>query len=1526
MHTDNKLANHGKQVTGDSRSQIPSVNQQAQQQQQQPPGATGGHLGPKGVGAGSHGVKSNQISPGNHGLKSVSQSVSGVGGMLKTKSKRERSVSIDSGEARNAIPASLETDAKGEGVMRSKRRCVLEKKQPYSGDEWCSGPDTEEDEDKPHTATHRDRGMAGPIHGLCDRLSTGPMPEPGGPVLGCGGGPGLKAEPVQSSQQVVYVFTTSLANSAAEAVMKGQADSILLFHQQNVPRSKLEQGHSSGKLLNLPEKVRSSSSPPTGTPKSQSGTPRPASAGVGGPLHPAGTPSSSGHSDTESSQTRPGGASSNNSIVAHRSEGGSTALPAGLVPGGGDGEGVGGLPLPASTISPSQSPSVQSAHLQSDPGHRIGPGNRDGLSKEQLEHRERSLQTLRDIERLLLRSGSSGVPGDPGGSNSNPPNNPSNINNNSERSGILDDSDNGTNNSGNCGSGNMLSTSLAQLASMKKYEEPLQSIISQTQSLSGPTIDNPQMDSHHNLPQHSHHQLSSPGVDMGPLLGPEGLTPEQVAWRKLQEEYYQEKRRQQEMQPHTHPQHFRMIPEMGMHGGPVMMRGPPPPYHSKPGDQQWGPGNMMGGGISGNARVLDMHQEGPRGPRFLGQIPRGPHGGGGFPGSPGGVFPMEGLGPQRPTRPGMIWLDDMPNNMGGGGPFHGCYPSGPPQHLQGDPEHLLTREEMFRLMEKRQMQGLPRFELDRLAKQQQQGSLGSRIMDNPGGPDFPNLGMGRGPPPTRGDPMDFPGSREIMGSPGGGPQMRDLVDSPLGGNVGMNMNQPMNVQQQQMALSQKLRGGPAGGGPLGDMFSPGEISRIRASQNGRGGNKGIMPGPDGPFQFPNQGPFSGAQVEGPYLQQPGPEMFGPEQQGPNQMGGTLRLSHMPMGGGLRRADLGSRHPSDQSLNVNPLTSPSLPPPHQLKSPSLDQEPSPLLPSPSAPGLKSPSQIPSAGHHPPLPPASGAGTPSSSSIKSPQVMGSSNLGLHSPSASPGQLKSPAMAVGSPGWTSPKAALPSPGGPTSGKVVGNGGNGAAETGQALPPRSSNSTPISQPGSINPSMPFTSSPDAPPSQNPLSLIMSQMSKYAMPSSTPLYHDAIKTIATSDDEMLPDRPLLSGVSIGGNMGNPASSQMLVSQSSIGPHSDPQSPMGIPSQGQQQLSHDTSGPVLSSPNQMVLPSINSAMMGGGAPDGIGPCTVSPISQIQIAGFPRMQLPPHGPMHSPGGGMAQNFSQSGDNILPPQQLHLMSKGHPHQRPSHPSDSFASLPMGDGPDLSEVIRPTHTGIPEFDLSRIIPCDKPSSILQYFPKSEPHQNPHQGPPSQQPSSQQLLKQLSSSGPPHGGGPSSNPHLANLQNMMAEQQLPPHPSHGGIRQSMGMSQGGSRGMVSGGGMGPMCPPGHMMGRTGMVPQQQLQQQQAMMASGLLHHPSNPYPPGMMSSQQHPHNLMAQQNIMMMQAKQRSMPIPGDPFGPQASLMSPQGPMMAPPHPQSAMMGPQSLRQRGMSLDSPIGYGPGGMANMPF
>lgn len=705
-------------------------------------------------------------------------------------------------------------------------------------------------------------------------------------------------------------------------------------------------------------------------------------------------------------------------------------------------EDAGAITHPAPTHSPSGSPSILSTHLQSDTGQRNGPGSSDGLSKEQLEHRERSLQTLRDIERLLLRSGQNGGPGDTSSSNNSASNNVSNLNNNNntDNSGILEDSDNGTNSSRNCSSGNMLSSSLSVMGGMKRYEEPLQSIITHTQTIGGPALDSPQMDSHQYLQQHSHHQMSSPGVDMGPLLGAEGLTPEQMAWRKLQEEYYIEKRRQQEMQPHTHPHHFRMMTEMGMHGGPMVMRGPPPPYHSKPGDQQWGPGNRMGGGMGGNARLIDMHQDGPRGPRFLGQMQRGPAGAGAFPGIPGGVFSVDGVGPQKPTKPGMIWLDDVQNNMGGGGPFHGCYPGGQLQNLQGDPE--------FSIIEKLQMQRLSRFELERLTKQQHQENLGSRMMDSQGGTYITNLGMGQGPPPSRSDPMDYPGSREMIGSPGRGPQMRDLVNSPLGSNMTINMNPQMNVQQQQqIMLSQKLRGGPAGGPAFCDIFSPGDISRIRASQNVRMGNKGMIPGPDGLFQFSNQGPFSGGQVEGPYHQQPGPEMFGPDQQELNQVRGISRLSHVPMTGGLRETDVSPRHPSDLSINVNPMTSPSLPPPLQLKSPCLNQDSSPLLPSPSAPRMKSPSQISSLGHRPPLPPASGAETPPSSSMKSPQLLGSANLVLHSPSASPGQLKSPAIAAHSPGWASPKTALPSPAGPPNGKLMGNGRSSSTETGKSI-----------------------------------------------------------------------------------------------------------------------------------------------------------------------------------------------------------------------------------------------------------------------------------------------------------------------------------------------------------------------------------------------------------------------------------------------------------------------------------------------
>lgn len=78
---------------------------------------------------------------------------------------------------------------------------------------------------------------------------------------------------------------------------------------------------------------------------------------------------------------------------------------------------------------------------------------------------------------------------------------------------------------------------------------------------------------------------------------------------------------------------------------------------------------------------------------------------------------------------------------------------------------------------------------------------------------------------------------------------------------------------------------------------------------------------------------------------------------------------------------------------------------------------------------------------------------------------------------------------------------------------------------PPSAPSSSTSNQPGSMNvpgslpSSSPYTMPPEPTLSQNPLSIMMSRMSKFAMPSSTPLYHDAIKTVASSDDDSPPAR-----------------------------------------------------------------------------------------------------------------------------------------------------------------------------------------------------------------------------------------------------------------------------------------------------------------------------------------------------------------------------------------------------------------------
>ncbi|KYO43092.1 B-cell CLL/lymphoma 9-like protein isoform A [Alligator mississippiensis] len=1377
MHPDNKLTNHGKTGNSGAQSQHHNVSQ----------GPTC-NLGSKGVGAGNHGGKASQISPGNSGLKNSQNAVPNFGS-LKGKGKRERSISVDSGEQREASTPSLDTEPKGEVAPRSKRRCVLERKQPYSGDEWCSGPDSEED-DKPVSSAHN-CNVADPAMSTAPQLGPGsnPLPslnETGSSSTPHGATPGLRPDGTGSGSgstgkqpsQFVYVFTTNLANTAAEAVLQGRADSILAYHQQNVPRAKLDQAPAP-KVLAGAEQLPINP-PAANTPQSQ-------------PPAPQGT-----------------------------------------------GNGQAGL------------------------GPR-NPLNSEGLSKEQLEHRERSLQTLRDIERMFLRSG--------------------------EAEPFLKSNQSASEGSAAPQPQPPPAQPPPPPTAMKKYEEPLQSMISQTQSLGGPSLE-------HEVPHH-------PGSDMGQQmnmmmqrLNQDNLTPEQVAWRKLQEEYYEEKRRKEEqISIHGRPMQEMMIPQ-SMSG--MIMRGPPPPYHSKPGEQ-WPPG--MGSQLRGPIDVQDPMplRGGPfPGPRFPGsQMQRVP----GF----GAMqnMPMDALGPmnamQRPVRPGMGWSDDMPP-IGGPGNFpqgNLPYPSG-----QGDPERFMTpraREEILRhqLMEKRPV-----------AVQRPMGMSGSsmsqgmemermiqahRQMD-------PSMFPGQMPGESLGGAplgMDFAGTRGMLSPPMSQSSLRDM-DTPLGPgnlnmnmNVNMNMNMNLNVQmtpQQQMLMSQKMRG-PDMMGHQG--MSPEEVTRARA-QNG---SSSVMMGTPQkmmiPSQFASQGQQGFPGGQGPYHSLPqemgsSSDMFTPEQGTlpVGTIGSTTRLSHIPLppasnpppsqGASIHPAPsrgLG-RRPSDLTISIGQMNSPGM---GHLKSPTLSQVHSPLGTSPSA-NLKSP-QTPS--QMVSVPPANPAGP-----LKSPQVM-SSSLSVRSPTSSPSRLKSPSMAVPSPAWVpSPKTTLSSPG-----------------VSQSKQPISMNSA--SSLGGME--------QDPSPSQNPLSLMMSQMSKYAMPSSTPLYHNAIKTIATSDDELLPDRPMLPPGSMAGVAGNQPNQLHL---NSVGPASS-QSPMGMSLPGQQPLSHEPPTSMMSSPNPLGsnipmhpgaqgagIPSQNPMMLPPGHQDPLNQqCGPVPNSSQMIPSsqlvFPRMQQP-HGAMPSPAAGMPmapgggggpglqqhyppgmalppEDLPSQQPGQMPPQQ-HLMGKSIPPRiGEPYPAVLPGVASVLNDPELSEVIRPTPTGIPEFDLSRIIPSEKPSSTLQYFPKGD----------TQVPKSQP-----------------SNLHLMNLQNMMTEQTT--------VRPGMAApSLPGQQSVQRGLGM-PMCHPGQVpvLGRTGMPPQQ------GMMGSSMHQ--------GMMSPQQ---SLMAQQNFMLMQAKQRSMSVSGEMYAQAGHMMSPQGSLMGPP-PQQNLMVTHQMRQRSVSLDSQMNYlpGPGNMANLPF
>ncbi|XP_048834647.1 B-cell CLL/lymphoma 9 protein isoform X3 [Brienomyrus brachyistius] len=1424
--------------------------------------------------SGSHASKGPQGAMANLGLKNGQGLNSGNG--AKGKVKRERSTSVESFEQRDTGTPNNELEQKDPGI-RAKRMCVAERRQPYSGTDWCSGGESDEDDPgffncNSSDVKPQDSGSLPSANAGISRSST--------PSHNAVGGQNAISETASSqkaSSKVVYVFTTEMANKAADAVITGHADTIITYHMKNISNAKGDKPHlpvnnQMGPLRNEPKPMQQGAAtpqaahpseqnhqlgakvpqpgqqPPNQPAQSQQQPPGAKPGGLtqdgamSGPMDAKSLPSSSPHNTTPQDGT--------SSSQPSCTPGPQSTFPSLEPPKGGD-------------------PKLTAQHHQQLANEIMSSmgDNPEGLSQEQLEHRERSLQTLRDIQRMLfpddkdMTAMGQGNPGAP------PPN-----------AGMME--------------------------GMPKKPEPgpLQAMMAQSQNLGkpgpvsrpeGPNFGPP---SHRDMP-FSPDELGPPppGPPMNSHPGPEHgdhMTPEQMAWLKLQQEFYEEKKRKQEQMQHR-PMSDMMLHQHGPRG---MIRGPPPPYQMNPGEV-WGPG--------GPEPFPDQMNMGPRG---MGP----PHHMQRMPGFPGMMNPDIDGGPNPMPRPGMNWPDDMPKMGDGRGflPGQGVF-GGPGGRGERFPNPQSVQEAMFQQgMGDKQQMGLPPgmvMDMNRMMGNQRPMDPGN---NNGGGAMFPRMPV-EGPmsPSSR---MEFKGLGRDMGEFGMGPgnMNMNLKDMHLNVNVGPNPQMmpskmrepPMNMSPEEIMKMRQGGGGPPSenmgpqqkmlqGPPFPDQSQPGDFNM----------------GPGRHFPGMPQGP---GNMRGPRGEQP----FGPEQR--TNPGGNGRLGHMPPAQPPNSAGLGSgpspnqrnlgRKPSDLSVQAGPVNSPSVNP---LKSPTLRQVQSPMLGSPSG-NLKSP-QTPSQLAGMLSAPSAAAAAAAAASIKSPPMMGSAG-------ASPVHLKSPSLPAPSPGWTSsPKPPMQSPGIPQSNKpplsmtspnMMGNvepGGNGPP----SAPPSNNSSGPPSSmglPGSLPSGSPYAMPPEPTLSQNPLSIMMSRMSKFAMPSSTPLYHDAIKTVASSDDDSPPARsPNLPPMN-NSMTGIPVNHHPRMMAPNSSGHMPSLSPMGMNAMGSQPHSHNMPNQ-MPSPNPMGpnMPPHSGPMGPGMMPHGM---MMPPVSQEP--GMGNSQMIPQGRMGFPHRQQGFPPGQS-----PPQQVPFQHNGPGHQggfphgmgfpgeggplgrlgnMPHGPAgepgmcksggpggqESFGNMPgVFNDADLHEVIRPGASGIPEFDLSRIIPSEKPSQTLSYFPRGE----------------------APGGKPPHPSGP---PGFGQMQGMMAE---------GNPR--MGLPMGGMGGPPGPGHMGPqdmpMGNPGHNpMRPAGFMPQGMMGPQHRMLSPA---QPGMPGQPGMMGGPG------------MVQGKER---------GPMYNHPGPVGSpnMMVPLHgitgPQQTMMMPPQMRPRGMAADMGMGFnpGPGNPGNLMF
>ncbi|KFR17543.1 B-cell CLL/lymphoma 9 protein [Opisthocomus hoazin] len=1220
---------------------------------------------------------------GSMGLKN------GAGNGAKGKGKRERSISADSFEQREAGTPNDDPEIKD-----------------------CNSADhvkSQESQHTPHSMTPSNASAprsSTPSHGLTAAL------EP--------------ASGQKTPSKVVYVFSTEMANKAAEAVLKGQVETIVSFHIQNISNSKAERNtvplnpqiaalRTEPKPLPQPQAPAAQDQNPPQNAKMQPTTP------VSAPVSKSTGPPCPIDQDSPSVESK---------VMSVGSPANSTPLQT---------EGFGQSSTPNNrAVSPVSQGSNSSAADPKGPAQQVSGGdpsslgeNPDGLSQEQLEHRERSLQTLRDIQRMLFPDEKEFAGGQSGGP---PPN-----------AGVLD-------------------------GPQKKPEGPIQAMMAQSQSLgkgSGSRTDGgapfgPQ--GHRDMP-FSPDEMGPPPMNSqsGPI-GPDHLdhmTPEQVAWLKLQQEFYEEKRRKQEQVVVQQCSLQDMM--VHQHGPRGVVRGPPPPYQMTPGEG-WGPG-----GPEPFPEGMNMSHSLP--PRGMAPHPNMPGSQMRLPGFAGMMNPdMEGPSVPNPaSRPGLSgvsWPDDVPKIPDGRSfpPGQGVF-SGPGRgerfpNPQGLPEELYQQqlaEKQMGLPPGLSMEGIrPGMEINRMMPSQ-------RHMEPGNNPIFPRMPVEGPMSPSRADfpkgiPPQMASSRELEFGMGPGSMKGDM-----GMNVSMGSNPPL--------VPQKLR--EAGVGPEEMMKLRPGVSEMLSSQ------QKMVPLPFG--EHPQQEYGMGPRPFLPMSQGPGVGLRNlREQMGPDQRTNN-RLSHMP------------------PLPLNPTSNPN----------SLNT----------------------------APPAH----------RSPPVLGSA-------AASPVHLKSPSLPAPSPGWTSsPKPPLQSPGIPPNHKaslamsspaMMGN-----VESGGPPPSTVSQSAPATLPGNLPSSSPYTMPPEPTLSQNPLSIMMSRMSKFAMPSSTPLYHDAIKTVASSDDDSPPARspnlpPMNSVPGMGINSQNPR----ISGPNPVGPMPT-LSPMGMT----QPLSHN---------NQMPSPNA----MGPNIPPHGVPVGPGLMSHNPMMGHGSQESPmvPQGRL-----GFPQGFPPVQS---PPQQVPF-----PHNGPSGGEGNFPAR-IG--------TRPGATGIPEFDLSRIIPSEKPSQQLQYFPRGEvPGRKQPQGP---------------------------GPGFSHMQGMIGEQ-----------TPRMGLTLPGM------GGPGPVGTPDIPLGTAPSMPAHNPMRPPAFLQQGMMgpHHrmmsPAQTAMPGQPALMSNPVAAVG-----MIPGKDRApaglYSHPG-PVGSPGMMMSMQG-MMGP---QQNIMIPPQMRPRGMAADVGMGgfsQGPGNPGNMMF